>query len=493
MSIYLKDAQMVSLIDKLHNNPLLKITQKIVKKNKIDVYLVGGFLRDLILKREKAEPDLDFTLKKNALEIAKSVARELKANFVVLDKERGCARVTYNRANKAFTLDFADFRDKTLEKDLRRRDFTINTLAMDICRIDKKKKFKEIIIDPYGGLKDIKRGIIRMVSKHSLEDDPLRMVRAFSLAAMLNFRIDPKTLGEIKSQKNKIPEAAYERIRDEFFKILELDNSIVWLKLMDKHGVLEEIIPHINVMRNVKQGGYHHLDVWMHSLETVLQLEKIFKELSDNADITKYLEQEIVFKRSRKSLMKLAALLHDIGKPKAKMQKYGKTLFYGHERLGREITKNIVELLKLSTREKDALEKMIFWHLRPGYLADTKTPTQRAIFRYFRDTTEEGVSILLLSLADQRATRGPLTVSANRKCHERLIKQLIEYYFKKQKEKPFVRLINGDDLINKLGLTPGPIFSKILRGVEEAQAAGVISTKIQALDLARKIVKRVRT
>jgi len=479
-------------IKKLQDNPFLKVVQAIAKKNKVQIYLVGGFLRDLILKKERDDFDLDFTLKKDAMKVAKSVARKLKANFVVLDKERGCARVVYNKGEKTFTLDFADFRDATLQKDLLRRDFTINTLAVDLGRIRSKAKFKQIVIDPYNGSKDLKKGIIRMVSKFSLEDDPLRIVRAFSLAAILNFKIEPKTMKKLKQLKDKVPTVAYERIRDELFKVLKLDNSIDYLKLMDRFGILEKIIPHINVMRNVKQGAYHHLDVWRHSLETVLQLERLFKEkeLINSLDMRNYLEQDIVFNRSKKALMKFGALLHDIGKPKAKKQKEGKTLFYGHERIGRDITNNIVELLKLSTKERDALEKMIFWHLRPGYLADTRMPTQRAIFRYFRDTAEEGISILLISLADQRATRGPLTDPASRKRHEKVIKDLIEYYFRKQKEKPMVRLIDGNDLIKKLKLKPAPIFSKILSRVEEAQAEGKIKTKREALELAKKIAKK---
>ena len=485
---------MDSLTKKLLDNHFLTITKKVAKKNKAQVYLVGGFLRDLVLKREKEDLDLDFTIKKDAIRIAKSMAKELKADFVILDKERGCARVVLNECDKITTLDFADFRDKDLEKDLLHRDFTINTLAVDINKINKKNTFGDIVIDLYGGRKDLSKGVVRMVSRYSLEDDPLRMVRAYSLGAQLNFKIEPKTVKKIKTEKDKIPTVAYERIRDEFFKILEVDNSVTWLKSMDRAGVLEKVIPHINVMRNIKQGAYHHLDVWKHTLETVLQLEKLFKEkeIQDNEEIRNYLEQDVVLKRSKKAILKLGALLHDIGKPKAKRQKEGKTLFYGHERIGKEITKNIVSLLKLSTKERDALEKIIFWHLRPGYLADDTTPTQRAIFRYFRDTGDEGVSILILGIADQRATRGPLTKGSNRTHHERVVMDLIKHYFDKKKEKPFVRLINGNDLIKKLKLKPAPIFAKILREVEESQADGSIKTEKQALALAKKIAKKSR-
>jgi putative nucleotidyltransferase with HDIG domain len=261
---------------------------------------------------------------------------------------------------------------------------------------------------------------------------------------------------------------------------------------MHKVKILDKIIPQIRVMYGVTQGPYHHLDVFKHSLEALSQLEKLFEELSLNQKVQGYLKEELVVNRSRQSLIKLGALLHDIGKPLAKRKKEGKTVFYGHERLGKEITKNISEMLKLSTKEKFALEKLIFWHLRPGYLTEGLAPTKRAVFRFFRDAGEEGVAILLIGIADQRSTRGPLTKGADRKHHEKVVMDLIDYYFKKQEKKPFVRLIDGNDLIKELKLTPSPIFTKILREVEEAQVEGSIKTKKQALDLARKVAKNER-
>ena len=188
-------------------------------------------------------------------------------------------------------------------------------------------------------------------------------------------------------------------------------------------------------MRGVNQGPYHHLDVFKHSLETVRQLEIIIQEYSRNSDVQNYLNAVISGERRRRGLIKLGAFLHDIGKPGSRRRKEGKIIFHGHERIGAEISKIIIKRLKLSNEELDALRKMVFWHLRPGYMGDAKILTARAKFRYFRDAAQESVSVLLLSLADQRSTRGPLTSNESRLRHEKVVSGLIKEYFRKQKEK----------------------------------------------------------
>jgi len=477
------------ILKELQQQPLLSALVSLIRKNRASVYLVGGFLRDLLLNKKEGNLDLDFAVSEGALELAKKFSRKIKGFYVVLDKKERCARVVHRLAGKTYTLDFAQFRAKTIKADLQLRDFTINNLAIDLKKLKLAESLEEILIDENKGRLDLKNCLIRMVGKKSFSDDPLRIIRAFSLAAILNFKIDSASIAQAKKDRIKIRDVAFERVRDEFFKILSTEEASRYLKEMDRLRVLEEILPQVTVMRGVKQGPYHHLDVWLHSLETVSQLEKIFKEFQHNADIQKYLLEELVVKRNRKSLMKLAALLHDIGKPQSKRRKEGKTLFHGHERIGRDISDKISEMLKLSTKERFALEKMIFWHLRPGYLADNELPTARAIFRYFRDTQDEGISTLLISLADQRATCGPLTSKKDRQQHERVIRSLIAQYFQKQKETKVEPLINGRDLIKRLKLTPSPIFAKILREAEEAQAEGSIKTKAQAISLAKKMAK----
>jgi len=453
-------------------------------KNGLKVYLVGGYLRDLLIKRnnrDKKEWDLDFAIEKNAIKFGKKLASELKAGFVVLDKEHGCCRLVKRAKEKLFTLDFTDFRGKDIVEDLFHRDFTINALAIDLKDFLKNKDKENFFIDPFGAKNDLKNKILRLVNRDSFLEDPLRILRLFSFSAILGFRIDKKMIFLIRRQRKLIAQVSAERIRDELFKILDLDNSYPYIEMMDNLKILELIIPQINRMRRVYQGPYHHLDVFSHSLETLKQLEKLMAEYKNNLDLASYLEELLAANRKRRSLIKLAAFLHDIGKPQAKFWQGGKVKFHGHERIGQRLCEEIGRHLKLSNTEIEMLKTTVLWHLRPGYLAGLDTLTARAKFRFFRDAGKEAVSVLLVSLADQRSTRGPLTTKESRKRHKRIVKSLINEYFKKQKEKPMKRLINGDDLINIFKLEPSPLFGKILKKIDELQAIGKINTKKDAL------------
>ncbi len=465
--------------------PELQAIHRLAQKRKIKVFLVGGFLRDFFLGRPKG--DFDFAVNQGSLSLAQNFSRSIKGAYIVLDRQRGTARVAKRKDGQVYTFDFADFRQKTLSGDLAHRDFTINTLCLDLRRLEKATNLQKALIDKKGGLKDIRNQKIRMTSARIFKEDPLRLLRAFSLQVLAGFRIDLKTLNQIKKDRALLPSVSYERIRDEFFKILSSEKAAEILALMDRVGILEKVIPQIKIMEDCFQGGYHHLDVWPHSLETVRQLEKVILEAKTNPDASAYLDERLSGERRRFALMKLAALLHDIGKPETKKVEKDRMSFHGHERVGKTIVHHIAVLLKLSLRERHMLEDMVLWHLRPGYLSNFQKPSERMIFRYFRDAKEEGASILWLSLADQRSTRGPLTTQADQEHHERICLGLGRRFFEKKKEKTFVRLINGTDLINEIKLKPGPIFARILKSVEEQQVLGKIETKSEALELAREM------
>lgn len=468
----------------LHKDCITTIVS-LARQRKVSIYLVGGLLRDAVLERTPKIIDLDFAVSKDAIGLAHAFAKKTKSGFVVLDKEHGCARVLY----RDYTLDFTDFRGKDLKEDLLHRDFTINTLAVQLP-LANDKTLAGSLIDYYGAAEDLGKRIIRVTSPVSFKEDYLRILRAFSLSAILGFSIDKNTLTLAKKDKKKLFEVAGERVREELFKILGCPQSIAFIRQLDSLGILSCLIPQIECMRSLGQGPYHHLDVWGHSLETLRQFEKLCIEVSYDTELAAYLHEAIAGTRERIQLLKLVCLLHDLGKPQAFEIKEGKTMFHGHERIGRDMAKAVSESLKLSTREKFAIETMIFWHLRPGYLADNQQITERAKFRYFRDTAQEAVAILLLSVADQRATRGPLAEPKSRAKHERVAFELMREYFRRKKEKKFVRLITGDDLIKSLKLKPSPLFKEILQEVEESQAEGKLQTKKQALALAQKIAKK---
>jgi putative nucleotidyltransferase with HDIG domain len=467
---------------------LLKKIFLFSKKKKKTLYIVGGYLRDALLNKHKENLDIDFCLKNGAIRFGHKLARQLKAGFVVLDKEHGAVRLVKKIGDKNHTLDFTDFRAKTLEEDLKLRDFTINTFALSLDALFGKGDPFGSLVDPRGAAKDLKKKIIRLASKKSFDDDALRILRAYSFACMFNFKIEPGTLSLIRQKKKKLNGVSGERIRDELFKIFACPDSYTYLKKMDDSGVLMIIFPEIELMRNLAQGPYHHLDVLKHTLETIRHLEIIFQEFKENLEVRDYLNECVCAQRQRFALMKLAALLHDMGKPQALRHEDGKLKFHGHEKIGLDIAKEICARLKLSNNERHALEKMVLWHLRPGYLADQTPPSARAIFRYFRDTGQESLSILLISLADQRATKGPLTTRVSRLRHEKLVASLIKEYFNRKNEKKLPRLLTGDDLLKRFKLTPSPLIGKILREVEELQAIGKIKSKKEALVAASRLI-----
>ena len=524
------------ILKEIKANPYLKLIARQLNKYPQEFYLVGGYLRDLFLKRKKEVFDFDFALSKDAIKIGRKIAQSLKSGFVVLDKEHGSCRIVYNQGGLGYrklnhgplasgqscNFDFTDFRGSTrlttggstrlttggstrlttggstllttsgrdIFADLGHRDFTINSLGLDLKALGKAKKTEDILIDQYGALRDIKNRTIRVISDFSFVEDPLRILRAYSLSAVLDFRIELETKILIQKHKNKIISSAFERVSEELFKILNSGNAFDAFKAMADSGVLDEIIPEIKAMRKVSQGPYHHLDVYRHCFEALKQIERLFEELKRYRDIQLFLNRIISGTHTKRALLKFSAFLHDIGKPVSKEHIKDKICFHGHERTGRNIVRAIAERLRLSNDERNALDKIIFWHLRPGYLADLKNLSRRAVYRYFRDTQNEAVSVLLLSIADQRSTRGPLTRGANRKHHEDVCLGLAKDFFKKSKEKKLTKLINGDDLMAEFKLEPGPLIGKLLIAVEEAQAVGDVRDKAQAFILAKKLLKK---
>ncbi|MCM8757773.1 MAG: hypothetical protein NC903_01790, partial [Candidatus Omnitrophica bacterium] len=234
------------MIDKTTLNLFKKII-RITSKRDIKIYLVGGYLRDLILKNKKRKDlDIDFCLKRGAINLGKRIASELKAGFVILDKKHSCCRVVKKTKTKTYTLDFTDFRGRDLKADLFKRDFTINAFAIDLEDFLKKgKDFEESIVDPYGGREDLKKETVRLINERGFLEDPLRILRAFSIAGLLDFKIDKKTIFLIKRYSHLIAKVSGERIREELFKILDLDYSYNYLKKMDEEKVLEVIFPQV--------------------------------------------------------------------------------------------------------------------------------------------------------------------------------------------------------------------------------------------------------
>lgn len=473
---------------------ILAQLQALLAPQGIECYLVGGYVRDGLLGR--ASHDIDLTVAGDAVGVARRVAAACDARFVLLDETHQVARVVLLRNEERWHLDFATTRG-TIEEDLAKRDFTINAIAMDVDRIEPGWNEVELI-DPLDGLGDIQRGIIRMADNSAFIDDPARLLRAFRLAAELDFSIDYETEATIERDREPIKDVSGERVQDELGRILETGKAAGSLRHLDQLGLLDLLLPELAPSRGVEQPKEHYWNVFDHSLETVAAVERLLvaltregdllDSLAFSPDLAEHLGKGVAGGRTRRGLIKLAALLHDVAKPQAKrIDENGRMRFLGHAQQGAIITDSIMERLRFSSREKRMVTRIIEQHLRPGHLSNAdERPTRRAIYRYFRDTADVGIDILFLSLADHLATRGPALEMDNWQEHVEMTQYMLARRFEEETTVSPPKLINGHDLINEFGLAPGPKIGVLLEAVREAQASGEIATKEEALHFVRR-------
>lgn len=456
------------------NHPLLLRLREIASD--AELYLVGGTVRDWLLKRETK--DFDFTLKEGAYCLAKRVADSLGGSFVGLDKERDTARVVY----KEFCLDFSGFKGASLKEDLRKRDFTINALGLDLR--------EGRLIDPLAGKKDLEERRIRVISEDSFKEDPLRMLRAVRLAATLSFEVEKETLNLMAQFKGLIKNVSPERINLELFLIFNQPSSCPYLLLLCRLGLLFEIFKELKPLKKVAQNGFHHLNAFDHSMATLEKLEEIVSDLENTfpdfaCRIKEHLGQILASDHSRLSNLKLSCLLHDVGKAQTLREVEGRIRFIGHEKVGADMSAKICRGLKLSKKETDYIKQLVRFHMWPGYLSGLNRVSKRAVLRFLRKLGENDMDLLLLSLADRYAAKGVLTTCRTLKRHEELVRTILEELFRQQELKPLPGLIMGKDLISLFNLSPSPLIGKILKRVNEAYLAGEIKDRQEALGLAR--------
>jgi len=463
------------------------------------LYLVGGTVRDLILGKEVE--DLDFAVAGNAFDFARKFADAAGASFVPLDEERDTVRVVFSkgRFQNCPYMDFSGIRGANITEDLAVRDFTINAMAVDLSQIVNTSAHEVEVIDPWGGADDLDRGLIRLVSAQSIADDPIRMLRAYRFAATLGFTVNDETSAIIQNSLDLLGAVSTERIRDELFKTLTVDNSADYLKAMDAIGLLEKIFPEIARMKGMEQNDYHHLDIWGHSMLTLEffeqnpipdSLENYFAETED------YLNHEPVKGRSRRSLLKLAAMLHDVGKPATRtMDINGRIRFFDHNLEGAEMVEDVGTRLRMATREIAFLSKIIKDHMYPlglgVFLRKPKAAKDknRTIRRFIQRTGSEWLAILLLSYADLRATQGPWRKPDELQKLDQLMGAIADMYFQ-QVHSPIPRLVDGREIMEEFGLPASLLIGKLLRQVREAQMDGKIKNRDDAIDMVRNILSR---
>ena len=485
----------------------------------LTVYLVGGAVRDALLGRPVH--DLDFVLERNAIKIARQIADALDADFYTLDIERDTGRVIVTGADgKHMLMDFASFRSaepsigpgKSLESDLTGRDFTLNAIALNLG--------DNSLYDPLGGVMDLKDKRLRACSPSAFTDDPVRILRGIRLAANFGFHILPETRTAMKEAVDSLGKVSPERLRDELFRIFDGPQPAACLRALDLLGVLDKLLPELSALKGVEQIPPHIQDVWNHTLSTVSHLEKNLAVLKPEYDpnsasdllhgllvlrIGRYRQQisealmtPLTADRSRRSLLFLAALYHAIAKPQSKkVDEEGQYHFWGHDQQGAEKLAGRARALVLGNDEIQWLEIVVRNHMRIHFhtnrlVKEGKPPSRRAIYRFFRETGPAGVEVCLLTLADLRATYEQNLPQETWVAALEVVRTMLEaWYEKKEEQISPPPLVDGNDLMQEFGLPPGKTIGELLEAVHEAQAVGEVSTREQALALARRRLQEV--
>ena len=441
------------------NLKLFKIISEVASRNNQSVYIVGGYVRDLLMKR-KASTDIDFVTEQSGIELAQHVAQEIDPKLKVsVFKTYGTAMVRY----KDLELEFVGARKEsynensrkpeveggTLEDDQKRRDFTINAMAISL----NKENFGELI-DPFNGIKDLENGILRtpLEPAQTYSDDPLRMMRAIRFSSTLQFTIEENSLEAIKQEAERISIVSMERIMVEFNKIMLSEKPSIGLKQMEETGLLKLIIPELIELKGVEEvEGQTHKDNFYHTLEVV-------DNISKNTD---------------NLWLRWAALLHDIGKaPTKKFVEGTGWTFHGHEFLGSKMVKTLFQRLKLPLgNDMKYVQKMVKLSSRPIALI-TDDASDSALRRLLFDAGEDLDDLFTLCKAD--------ITTKNAKKQEKFIKnfEYVAVKIKEVEEKDQVRNfqppISGEEIMEMFSLKPGREIGILKEKVKEAILEGEI-------------------
>jgi len=488
----------------------------------VQVWLVGGAIRDALLGH--TAHDLDFAVAGRALDVARAAANALSGAFYPLDAERDVGRVVVRREDaqgaeprmstaEPWVLDFARLRGGTLEADLAARDFTFNAIAAPLAE-------PEALIDPLHGEADLRARRLRLCSPTAIADDPLRGVRAVRLAARLKLHIDPAARAAIRDQAEGLADVSAERRRDEFVRLTGGPRAAAALRALDQLGLLEHLAPELLPLKGLAQPpDKHALDVWEHTLTTMDRLEELLGVLAPVHDqeraadlmlglaslklgryrqaLSDHLDRRLDGDRPSRWTLALAALLHDIGKPATQSaDAAGVIHFYMHENVGAKLAAQRLNELRFSNEEIRRATTIIAHHMRPMHMAHAAAPvpapaslvSRRAVYRFFRDVGAAGVDIALVSLADFWAHFGGNPPPAELWEHRLSISaQLLGAYFESHAEMVAPPpLLTGRDLIQTLGLKPGPQLGELLEAAREAQAAGEVKDQAEALEFVRR-------
>jgi putative nucleotidyltransferase with HDIG domain len=451
-------------------------------------WLVGGALRDRALGRATA--DVDVVVDGDAAAAARAVARAAGgAACFALSQEFGAWRVVAR--DHSWQVDVEPLRAGSLAADLALRDFTVNAVAEPIGGGEP--------IDPLGGLADLAARRLRMTAPRAFADDPLRVLRLARVAAELQLQPEAETLASARSHASALRGCSGERVFIELSRILAAPAAVRGLELMREIGAMATVLPELQAQRGVGQSRFHHSDVYGHTLEVLErtialttpasdELESVWARLGDQrAQVDAFLAEPLADGLTRAQALRWGALLHDIAKPhtRAVRPADGRVTFIGHDSLGARVARDVLERLRASERLRAHVAALVRHHLRLGFLVHERQPlSRRTVYAYLRACAPVEVDVTLLSVADRLATRGD-AAEQSIDAHLRVAQGLLADALRWHAQGPPVPLLRGDELAGALQISTGPLVGELLEELAEAQYAGEVRTREQALAFAR--------
>lgn len=461
-------------IEKIKNDGVLKLIKPYLKDKK--AFLIGGFVRDILM--DKDSHDRDLIIIEDELEIfAKDLADKINAYFIELDAVNNIYRLVLE--DKINYIDIAKPIENDFEKDIKRRDLTINAIAYDIN--------KEQFIDIVGGIKDIKNKKIKGISPQNFEDDPLRLLRIFRFYANTCFDLDKSLIKIVKENYKDINKPAKERITAEILKLFEGKYASDALLKMDECNLLEEIFPIYKEVKKIPSNSHHHLDLFHHLAETVKQLQTLYENSEE--EIKKYLDLEKGFGVKTIAFLKMAGFLHDIGKPSCWTieEETGRHRFIKHDEIGSKLVVPILKNLKFSKKQIEYIKKLIKFHIYPSSMMSAPDVTDKAYMKFYRKMDDCVIDVIFLAEADRLSARGEKVTQEMVDRNISNLSWLLSNYLKmKDNIKPIDKFLDGTDIMEILGISQGPELGKIINALKEAQISGDVNTKQEAINFVKE-------
>lgn len=465
----------MKILEKIKSDEILT---KISENFDAEIYLVGGAVRDFLCGKETNDRDL-VVVNQDTRDFALKLAEFFDGVFVPLDEENKIYRVVLK--DKINYIDITEPVGVSIENDLERRDLTINALAINLQKGE--------IIDKTGGLKDLENGIIRSISEKNFEDDPLRLLRVYRFEAQTGFKIDENTLGQIKKHLDLISKPAVERINYEIMHLFRGGFAHIALKDMDEAGLLEKIFPIVKELKQVPPNTHHHLRLLEHSIETVRNINEIYKTLPE--EIKEHLDKVDFGGYSRLAHLKFAGFLHDIGKFSTWTieEDTGRHRFIKHDDVGSKLVVGILKKMAFSNKQIDYISTMIKNHIYPASLMTSPEVNEKAMMRYVRKMEENALDEIVLSKADRLSARGPAITDAMVEDNINSLTKLQNFYLSiKDTLEPLPKLLDGNEVMKILNIKPSPKLGEIMDALHEAQISGDVITKEHAVEFVKSFM-----